>query len=160
MKNYLPLHVVKILYFSMAGWALTYGLQKWEYARNRLTKIEKLIIRIITSIKNNAHTKPNRHKTENRLELNALPISILIAVSSGAHHSHNTRQPDRMRNFTRTNLAENTLWNHQPVNDTLLYILQKLTTHTIREFSSSAKQYHLNMYHINCFIPNCYTCHQ
>ena len=83
--------------------------------------------------------------------------------TQGAHHSHDTRQQHQLRtNLTRTKYADNTLRNHLPVlvNGTPLHILQKIRTHSIYGFSSSVKQYYLNMYRIDCSIPNCYVCHR
>ena len=83
------------------------------------------------------------------------PISQYLGHGQGAHHSHDTRQQNQLRtNLTRTKYADNTLRNHLPVlvNGTPLHILQKIRTHSIYGFSSSVKQYYLNMYRIDCSI--------
>ena len=57
LKNYLPLYVLRTLYFSMLNY-LNYGLLVWGYECDRLIKIQKRGIRIINRSKYNAHTKP------------------------------------------------------------------------------------------------------
>ena len=181
LKNYLPLYVMRSLYFSMVGSALNYGLLTWGFTCSRLTKIQKRIIRTITCSKYNAHTEPllkalDILKIEDTLKLNTLKFYYKYIhgtlpsyfytyniETQGAHHSHDTRQQHQLRtNLTRTKYADNTLRNHLPVlvNDTPLHILQKIRTHSIYGFSSSVKQYYLHMYRIDCSIPNCYVCHR
>ena len=58
LKSYLPLYVLRKLYFSMLNSNLNYGLLVWGYECDRLIKIQKRDIRIITRSKYNAHTKP------------------------------------------------------------------------------------------------------
>ena len=183
LTNYLPLYVMTTLYFSLVGSALNYGLSIWGFSCSRLTKIQKRIIRTITCSKCNAHTEPllkalDTLTIEDTLKLNVLKFYYKCThgtlpsyfytyniETQGAHHSHDTRQQNQLRtNTTRTKYTDNTLRDHLPVliNGTPLHILQKITTHSIYGFSSSVKQYHLNMYRIDCSLPNCYVhlCHQ
>ena len=146
LKNYLPLYVMRSLYFSMVGSALNYGLLTWGFTCSRLTKIQKRIIRTITCSKYNAHTEPllkalDILKIEDTLKLNTLKFYYKYIhgtlpsyfytyniETQGAHHSHDTRQQHQLRtNLTRTKYADNTLRNHLPVlvNDTPLHILKK-----------------------------------
>ena len=181
IKKYLPLYVMRSLSFSMVGSALNYGLLTWGFICSRLTKIQKRVIRTITCSKYNAHTEPLLKalyilKIEDTLKLNTLKFYYKYThdtlpsyfytyniETQGAHHSHDTRQQNQLRtNLTRTKYADNTLRNHLPVlvNDTPLHIFQKITTNSIYGFSSSVKQYYLNIYRIDCSIPNCYVCHR
>ena len=41
LKHYLPLHIMRTLYFSMVGSTLNYGLLTWGYACSRLSKLQK-----------------------------------------------------------------------------------------------------------------------
>ena len=75
LKKYLPLYVMRTLYFSLVGSALNYGLL--TFACSRLTKIQKRIIRTITCNKYNAHTELllkalDKRKMEDTLKRNAL----------------------------------------------------------------------------------------
>ena len=77
LKDYLPLYVMRSLYFSMAGSGLNYGLLTWGFTCSRLTKIQKRIIRTTTCDKYNAHRKPllkalDILKIEDTLKLNIL----------------------------------------------------------------------------------------
>ena len=181
LKKYLPLYVMRSLYFSMVGSALNYGLLTWGFTCSRLTKIQKRIIRTITWSKYNAHTEPllkalDILKIEDTLKLNTLKFYYKYThgtlpsyfytyniETQGAHHSHDTQQQHQLRtHLTRTIYADNTLRNHLPVlvNGTPLHILQKLRTHSIYGFSSSVKQYYLNMYRIDGSVSNCYVSHR
>ena len=121
LKNYLPLYVMRTLYFSMVGSALNVGLLTWGYAGSRLMKIQKRVIRSITGSKYNAHTEPllkslDILKIEDTLKLNVLKFYYKYTHGNlpsyfftynierqGAHHNHDTRQQNQLRtNFTRT----------------------------------------------------------
>ena len=57
-KYVLPLCIKTMLYNTLILPHLTYGIMVWGYQRNRLNKIQKKAIRIITSKKYNSHTEP------------------------------------------------------------------------------------------------------
>ena len=61
LKHTLPLHTLKIIYNSLINSHLHYGLLCWGYRTNRLLKLQKKALRIITNsaeLKYNAHTQP------------------------------------------------------------------------------------------------------
>ena len=58
IKNVLPLHILRTVYHSMIYPHINYGLLVWGYECNRITKIQKRAIRVITCSKYNAHTEP------------------------------------------------------------------------------------------------------
>ena len=58
LTNFLPLHVLRILYNSLILPHLQYGILTWEFCLGRLEKLQKLSVRIITRSKYNAHTDP------------------------------------------------------------------------------------------------------
>ena len=66
-----------MLYNTLILPHITYGIMVWGYQRNRLNKIQKKAIRIITSNKYNSHTEPlfkqlNMLKLEDLLKLQQL----------------------------------------------------------------------------------------
>ena len=64
LKNYLPLHILKALYNSLVQAHLNYAILVWGYKCNRLVKLQKRLVRIITRSKYNAHTDPLFKRTE------------------------------------------------------------------------------------------------
>ena len=57
LKNYLPLFILRTLYFSMVHSHLRYSLLTWGFDSNRIVKLQKRCVRIITRSKYNAHTQ-------------------------------------------------------------------------------------------------------
>ena len=77
VKNILPAHIMRTLYFSMAHSHLNYGILAWGFECSRISRIQKKIIRNITRAKYNAHTGPlfkamNILAVEDMFNLNAL----------------------------------------------------------------------------------------
>ena len=64
LKNYLPPHILKALYNRLVQPHLNYAILVWGYKCNRLVKLQKRLVRIITRSKYNAHTDPLFKRTE------------------------------------------------------------------------------------------------
>ena len=58
LKNFLPTHVLRILYNSLILPHLQYSILAWGFRMGRLDKMQKRAIRIITRSKYNSHTDP------------------------------------------------------------------------------------------------------
>ena len=58
LKHYLPIYTLRTLYFSMINSNLNYGILVWGFSCQRLIKLQKKAIRIISRSKYNAHTGP------------------------------------------------------------------------------------------------------
>ena len=58
LKYVLPLCIKTMLYSTLILPHITYGIMVWGYQGNRLNKIQKKAIRIITSNRYNSHTEP------------------------------------------------------------------------------------------------------
>ena len=158
---------------------LNYAILTWGYSCNRLEKLQKRLIRIISRSKYNAHTEPLLKQLEllklsDLLELSALKFYFKYLHGSlprffysfnlatqGTQHSHDTRQRDQLRvDRSRINLADNRIRIFLPtlVNSTPLDLLHKITTHSIQGFSSHIKRYLINRYRDNCSNTNFYVC--
>ena len=77
LKYVLPLCIKNMLYNTLILPHITYGIMVWGYQGNRLNKIRKKAIRIITSSRYNSHTEPlfkqlNMLKLEDLLKLQQL----------------------------------------------------------------------------------------
>ena len=158
---------------------LSYAILTWGYPRNRLEKLQKISIRMISRSKYNAHTEQLLKQLEllklsDLLEFSALKFYFKYLHGSlprfffnfniatqGTQHSHGTRQRDQIRvDRSRNNLADNRIRIFLPtlVNSTPLDLLHKITTHSIRGFSFHIKRYLINRYRDNCSNTNCYVC--
>ena len=177
--DYLPSYILRTLYFTLIHSHLNYAILTWGYKCNRLNKLQKRLIRVVTSSKYNAHTDPlfkitQILKLQDLLNLNALKFYYRYLhetlpsffycfgiATQGAHHSHDTRQRDQIRTHrSRTDYCENRLRVYLPklINSTPLDLLQKITTHSIQGFSSGIKNHFLCKYDDSCSLTNCYIC--
>ena len=177
LKNYLPLYVIRTLYFSMLNSHLNYGLLVWGYECNRLIKVQKRGIRIITRSKYSAHTKP----LLKGLEILNLPDMLFFSsmkfyyrykhkkvpsyfysfriVTQWSNHNYNTRQRDDIRtNRTRLHLTDKCLRNYLPgkINTLPEAILNKINTHSLEGFALAVKKCLLNQYPTECTEIDCY----
>ena len=178
LKKYLPPYILRTLYCSLVQSHLNYAILTWGYSCNRLEKLQKRLIHIISQSKYNAHTEPLLKQLEllklsDLLELSALKFyfkylhgllprffySFNIATQ-GTQHSHDTHQRDQLRvDRSRINLAENRIRIFPTlVNSTQLDLLHRITTQSIQGFSSHIKRYLINRYRDNCSNTNCYMC--
>ena len=166
-----------LVYHSMIYPHINYGLLVWGYECNRITKIQKRAIRVITCSKYNAHTEPLLKALEilrvsDVLHLNAMKFYYKYArkqlppyfltfdiIRQGEIHDHDTRQRDRIRvNRTRIKLTERCIRNYllNEINSVPDHILARIHTHSIQGFSSCLKAYKLNQYEVECNRVNCY----
>ena len=158
---------------------LNYGILVWGFSCQRLIKLQKKSIRIISRSKYNALTGPI-FKTldiltlDDLFNLNALKFYYkyirdtlppycysLNIVTQGSFHEHMTRQRDLIRTERpRTFFAEKRLRVYLPklVNETPVLLLEKIATHSIQGFSSNIKRFYLHAYESECSIPHCYVC--
>ena len=128
LKNYLPRYIMKTLYNSLVHSHLNYAILVWGFKCNRLVKLQKRLVRIITCSKYNAQTDPLFKSTEilkvaNILDLNALKFYYKYLhgklpsyfysfniVTQGSQHSYNTRQSEQIRTErTRAEYCDNRL---------------------------------------------------
>ena len=118
LKQYL--YTPRTLYFSMMNSNLNYGILVWGFSCQRLIKLQKKVIRIISRSKYNAHTEPifktldiltlddlfnlNALKLYYKYIRNTLPpyFYSFNIVTQGSIHEHMTRQRDLIRTRPRT----------------------------------------------------------
>ncbi len=58
LKYVLPLDIKVLLYNTLISSHINYCIMIWEYQRNRVTRIQKKVMRIITLNTYNSHTEP------------------------------------------------------------------------------------------------------
>ena len=119
IKRFVPLNVLKLIYCSLISSHLNYGVVAWGFNFQRLFKLQKRAMRLITNSKYNAHTEPI-FKTLKILQLpdifklrclklyfklkhNQLPLYFhQILIDNRAIHQYNTRQRGLLHHFQYT----------------------------------------------------------
>ena len=179
LKHILPANILKTLYFSLIQSQLNYGILIWGFDLNRLEKLQKKAIRIISCSKYNAHTEPlfkkyGILKVSDMFDLNALkfyyryvnkklPSFFENYVDLERRHSHDTRFNHLIpHNVTRTYTAQKCLRNYIPsvVNACDSSIITKVNSHSFKGFSNYAKWFLIKKYSEHCVIQDCYICNR
>jgi tetrahydromethanopterin S-methyltransferase subunit G len=178
LKRFLPMHVLKILYNSLILPHLQYCLLAWGFKSDRLHKLQKRALRIITCSKYNAHTEP-LFKNLNLLTIkdmmktkalkffyhytkNELPLYFeSLFPESNSSHDHNTRNKAKLKiTATKSCLGRLCIRHYIPelINNTISSITEKVNTHSFDGFSKYVKHYYIQQYSENCQIENCFIC--
>ena len=58
LKRFLPIHILRSLYFSMVQSSIMYCILTWGFDYYRIEKLQKRFVRIISFSKYNAHSEP------------------------------------------------------------------------------------------------------
>ena len=58
LKRFLPIHILRTLYFSVVQSRITYGISNWGFDCYRIEKLQKRCLRIISCSKYNAYSEP------------------------------------------------------------------------------------------------------
>ena len=58
LKRYLPLSAMKLMYDSLILSHLQFGITNWGFEWDRISKLQKRALRIMTNSRYNAHTEP------------------------------------------------------------------------------------------------------
>ena len=180
LKKFLPTYVLRLLYTSLILPHLQYAVLTWGHKVNRVTKLQKRAVRIITCSKYNAHTDP-LFKSLNLLKLKDIfVISALrlyykcenkllprffsdIFHPASDHHAHNTRGCTNLyKPRSHTASGRNCMRFFVPdiLNKSPPCITNKIYTHSYKGFCDYAKKYVINTYETTCTIVNCYICNR
>lgn len=180
-KYFIPLSSKLHIYSSLILSYLNFGILSWGYQCERIVKLQKKAVRIISLSKYNAHTEPifkdlgllkvtdilklQELKLYYKFKNNTLPDYLLdMPFDTNANrHDHNTRHcNDIHQPLARHNYAKNCLRFDLPklVNNTPSIITDKVHTHSLQGFSWYIKQYFIQNYQDSCMIENCYICNR
>ena len=175
----LPLEIKIMLYNALILLHINYCITTWGYQGNRLVKIQKKAVRIITLSKYNSHTEPlfkklNTLKVEDLLKLQELkfyykyrhqnlPVYLLNwQITPNTYiHNYNTRRTTELHTYrTKHEFAKKFLKYNLPhvINNIPDLVIDKIVTHSLKGFSSYAKNYMLQKYNDTCTLINCYIC--
>ncbi len=179
LKYFLPIKVKTIIYNSLILSHITFGILAWGYKCDRITKLQKRAVRIISISKYNSHTEPlfkelKLLKVEDILKLKELKFYYKFKHSSLPHYLNNIPllpNIDTHDNATRTQTnIHQTRTNHEyakicirhnlpkTINTTPNCILNKIETHSLQGYAGYFKNITLESYQIDCLIPHCYIC--
>ena len=180
LKNFLPTHVLRILYNSLILPHLQYSILAWGFRMGRLDKLQKRAVRIITRSKYNSHTDPlfrklNLFKAKDLFELNVLKLfykckkkslhfylsNMLIDFSSS--HGYELRTTYILKDVgSNMSSGSRCIRHYLPVviNDLKNDILNKIETHSLYGFVFYIKRIWLNEYKTECVEQNCYVCNR
>ena len=180
LKHYLPTSVLTTIYNSLILSHLQYCLTVWGYEHNRLTKLQKRAIRIISCNKYNAHSEPilknlKLLKLEDLLKVRCLKLYYkfhhgtlpvyfsTFFITNSTIHNYPTRDCNKLHVFkTKTQHASRCIRHYIPnlVNSTPDTILSKINSHSFEGFGKYIKHYFLQNYSSDCVKQNCYVCNK
>ena len=177
LKHFVPINARIMIYNSLVLSHLNYCILAWGYRCERITKLQKRIVRILSISKYNAHTEPifkrigllkvndiltlQELKFYYKYENNLLPYYLQNLLFKPNIHSHAIRSQDKiyqwrpMHEYARKCVRYNI---PSTVNSTPTNIIEKVFTHSIQGFSKYVKQNLLQSYQENCIIYDCYIC--
>ena len=152
-----------------------------EIQRYQLLKIQKKAVRIITLSGYSSHSEPlfkqlNMLKIADQLRLQELKFYLKYIhknlpaylldwefVSNVNIHLHDTRTSSKIHtDTTKHEFAQKCLKYNLPhiINATPAIAVEKIQTHSLRGFTTYAKQILIQKYTDTCTIQNCYSCNQ
>lgn len=178
LKRFLPQSILKMIYNSLVLPHLQYSILCWGFKQNRIFKLQKRALRIITCSKYNAHTEPlfkalrllkledifklNMFKFYYKFQHKVLPHYFnTMFTPSEATHTHNTRHRYLCCGaIPKTSLGSQCIRHHLPklIRDTDTSLLDKVHSHSLHGFTSYMKNSILGSYKESCEIDHCYIC--
>ena len=179
IRHFIPTQIIVLLYNTLILPHFNYCIMAWGYQSNRIIKLQKRALRIISKSKYNAHTEPllKLHKILKipdiltlqtlkffyKFNKNELPAYMQNwpLIPSSAIHQHNTRKADNINMFRcHHTFAQKTLRFNivHTVNNTPQNVFNKFNTHSLHGFSYYVKSTLLESYVDRCNIQNCYIC--
>ncbi len=173
LKHFVPLNAKVMIYNSLILSHLNYCVVAWDYRCERITKLQKRIIRILSISKYNTHTQPifkilSLLKVNDILKLqelkfhyiyenNLLPHYLQNVLFKPYIHSDETRSQGKIHQWRpMREYARKCIWYNiqSTVNSTPTNIIEKIYTHSMQCFAKYIKQNILQSYQENCTINN------
>ena len=178
-KVYLaPFSAMKLMYDSLILSHLQFGIANWGFEWERISKLQKQALRIMTNSRYNAHTEPlfkklTLLKVKDIFDVQCLKFWYKFVnnklpkyfrdMFKFNHELHDivTRNHDCLQLYpTRTSGAQNVLRHHIPelLNKFPQYLIDRIKTHGIYSFAHQIKCYLVDLYSYACNDINCYVC--
>ena len=181
LKNYIPSFILKVIYDSLIGSIISYGLLIWGSCSGGLAVLQRKAVRLIVNAKYNSHTDPifrklgilkisdqrklqelsfyYKYKHDNvpyyfRHDFITYHRDISTRTTRNQHLLVIPRiRHEYMRNILRYSLVKT-------VNESSELIISKIHSHSIKGFCNYVKHLLIQSYNEICSIPNCYICNR
>ena len=182
LKHFIPPSILLTIYNSLITPYLNYGLLSWAPRANKLLKLQKKAIRIITNSSFNSHTDPlfkelrllkiidicylQEYKFCFKFQNRTLPTYFLNELITIQHdiHPYNTRGAGNYQfPGIRHSFAKQTLRYRIPLiyNTCPTCIKDKISTHSYQGFTKYVKQYLIQeKYNTICNDHHCFICNR
>ena len=178
IKRFVSVGILRMIYNSLILPHLHYAILAWGFDSNRIFKLQKRAIRIISKSKYNAHTDPlfrnlvllkvqdiftlQCTKFYYKFTKNKLPKYFHNFFQRNSDiHTFNTRNRHKLHLYPfRNATTKNCIRFHIPnvINNIPIQVIEKVDTHSLSGFSHYVKLYLIAQYPLECFIQNCYIC--
>ena len=178
LKRYLPISAMKLMYDSLILSHLQFGITNWGFEWDRISKLQKRALRIMTNSKYDAHTEPlfkqlRLLKVNDIFDVQCLKFWYKFVNKELPNyfrdmfkynyelHDIVTRSLERLHLYpTRTSGARNVLRHHIPeiLNKFPGYLMDRIKTHSLHSISYHIKCYLIDLYSYDCSIIDCYIC--
>jgi hypothetical protein len=179
LKFCLPSETLLLLYNSMILPHLLYGILLWGLKCNKLSRLQKRAVRIISKSKQNSHSDPlfKRYsilKVNDILKLqewkfyykykNLVLPQYFLQFSFPRQidiHPHTTRNcyllvtPRLRYEFSKSSIKYRI---PKMINEAPYSILNKISSHSLQGLSFYMKRVLINEYEFTCTLSNCYVC--
>ena len=169
---------MKLMYDSLILSHLQFGITNWGFEWDRISKLQKRALRIMTNSRYNAHTEPlfkqlHLLKVKDIFENQCLKFwykyvnnklpNYFRNMFTYNHELHEieTRNHDRLHLYpTRTSGARNVLRHHIPelLNKFPPHLVERFKTHSLYSVSHHVKCYLIDLYSYDCDEIDCYIC--
>ena len=170
LKRYLPISAMKLMYDSLILSHLQFGITNWGFEWDRISKLQKRALRIMTNSRYNAHSEP-LFKQLHLLEVkgifdvqclkfwykfvnNELPNYFRNMFTYNYElHDFETRNRDRLHLYqTRTSGARNDLIHYIPelLNRFPQHLIDKMETQSMYSVAHRIKFYLNDLYSYDC----------
>ena len=156
LKCFLPIHILRTLYFSMVQSRIMYCISSSKYNAH-----SEPLFKILDILKIEHLFSQSCLKFVYKFKKCQLPkyFSSLQCVPRSSIHDHDTRSASSIDTiYTRTHMASKCIRSQLPLllNNTPDIILGKINTHSIQGFSFFIKRYYLSQYMTQCQERECF----
>ncbi len=179
LKHFLPISTKTTIYNSLVLSHVNFGLVIWGFSCQRILKLQKKCVRIISLSKYNAHTDPIFKELKLLKVTDIYTLQLLKFYYKYKHqqlpnyllnlpfnynrdtHQYNTRTRNNLHTGRPAHeYAKKSIRFNLPIviNNTSRQIIDKIDTHSLKGFSGYVKQHTLSNYDDICTIQNCYVC--
>ena len=178
LKRHLPISAMKLMYDSLILSHLQFGITNWGFEWDRISKLQKRALRIMTNSKYNAHTEPLFK------QLYLLKIKDIFDVQCLKfwYKFGNKKLPNYFKDMfkynyefneignlshdqlhlypTRTSGARNVLRHHIPelLNKFPKKFIERIKTHSLFSIFYNIKCYLIDLHNFDCGIIDCNIC--